>query len=255
VIDTRTVSGLAMSGVTKRFDGGVVALQSATFTVADGEFVSLVGPSGCGKSTLLRIIAGLLEQTVGDVQYKGERITGPRADVGFMFQRPTLLPWRTALQNVLIPSQVQGRRRAAAAVQAMELLELVGLKGFEHHYPTRLSGGMQQRVALARLLMTGADLMLLDEPFGALDEFTRERLNLELIRIHEEIRHTTLFVTHNISEAVFLADKVVVMTPRPGKVEQVIDVPFGRQRKPGLMRTPEFNDLVFQVRQVLGEQV
>lgn len=255
MIDTRTAGGLTIAGVTKRFDGGVIALQSATFTVADGEFVALVGPSGCGKSTLLRMIAGLLEQTVGDIQYKGERITGPRVDVGFMFQRPTLLPWRTALQNVLIPAQVQRRRRDDAAGQAMELLELVGLKGFEHHYPTRLSGGMQQRVALARLLMTGADLMLLDEPFGALDEFTRERLNLELVRIHEEIRHTTLFVTHNISEAVFLADKVVVMTPRPGKVEQVIDVPFGRQRKPGLMRTAEFNDLVFQVRHVLGEQV
>jgi len=172
-----------------------------------------------------------------------------------MFQRPTLMPWLTALQNVLVPAQVQGRKRHDGTGQAMELLKMVGLQGFEHHFPTRLSGRMQQRVSLARLLMTGGDLLLLDEPFGALDEFTRERLNLELIRIHEEFRNTTIFVTHNISEAVFLADKVVVMSARPGKVERVIDVQFGRQRSPELMRTPEFNDLVFEVRHVLGENL
>jgi NitT/TauT family transport system ATP-binding protein len=247
--------GVVVDGVSKRFEGGVVALQNASFTAAQGEFVALVGPSGCGKSTLLRMVAGLLPRSEGSILFKNEQITEPRADIGFMFQKPTLLPWKTALQNVLIPAQVKKQEKQDATRRAMEFLSLVGLNGFEHQFPSRLSGGMQQRVALARLLMTGADLMLLDEPFGALDEFTRERLNLELIRIHSELARTTLFVTHNISEAIFLADKVVVMSARPGRVEKVVNVPFPRDRAMEITRTPEFNDMVFGIRSLLGEQV
>jgi NitT/TauT family transport system ATP-binding protein len=236
--------------VGKRFDK-VVALEDATFTVPEGGFASVLGPSGCGKSTLLRLVSGLTSHT-GDLRVRGERITTSREDVGMMFQRPTLLPWKTAIENVLLPCQLKGRIRDEDRDKGMDLLALVGLQGFEFSYPRHLSGGMQQRVSLARLLMTGADVLLLDEPFGALDEFTRERLNLELLRIHEEVGATTMFVTHNISEAVFLADEVLVMTPRPGRLASVVEVPFEHPREIELMRSPEFTELVFNVREILG---
>ena len=238
------------NGVGKRF-GPVVALEDATFTVPDGHFVTLLGPSGCGKSTLLRLVGGLLPYD-GELAVRGQAVSGPRVDVGMMFQKPTLLPWRSAVDNVLLPTVLRGRVDAGDREQAMRHLDLVGLEGFEFAYPRQLSGGMQQRVALARLLMTGAEVLLLDEPFGALDEFTRERLNLELVRIHREIRATTLFVTHNIPEAVFLADEILVMTPRPGRLAGVVHVPFERPRTIELQRTTEFTDLVFEVREMLG---
>jgi len=169
-----------------------------------------------------------------------------------MFQRPTLLPWKTAIDNVLLPVQLRGRISRSDRDKGMDLLQLVGLNGFEFSYPRHLSGGMQQRVALARLLMTGASILLLDEPFGALDEFTRERLNIELLRIHADVGATTLFVTHNISEALFLSDDVLVMTPRPGRLAQVINVPFDHPREISLMKTEQFNDMVFEVREILG---
>ena len=169
-----------------------------------------------------------------------------------MFQRPTLLPWKTAIENVLLPSQLRGRVSKSDQEKGMDLLQLVGLEGFQFSYPRHLSGGMQQRVALARLLMTGANILLLDEPFGALDEFTRERLNIELLKIHADIGATTMFVTHNIAEAIFLADEVLVMTPRPGRLARVVEVPFEHPRQIGLMRSPDFNDLVFEVREILG---
>jgi NitT/TauT family transport system ATP-binding protein len=238
--------------VTKVFAETVVALEGATFSVEKGSFVSLVGPSGCGKSTLLRLVAGLIPLSSGRLTVHGDEVTAPRKDIGMMFQKATLLDWRTAVENVLLPSEINGRVTADDRKRAIDLLHLVGLKGFEFSFPRQLSGGMQQRVALARLLQTGADILLLDEPFGALDEFTRERLNLELLRIVAEVRATTLFVTHNIAEAIFLADRVMVMTPRPGRLAAVVDVPFARPREIDLQQTPEFNSLVAQVRGILG---
>lgn len=239
--------------VVKTFGHGrVVALQGANFDVKRGEFISLVGPSGCGKSTLLRIVAGLLERSSGELRVHGENVAGPRTDVAMMFQKPTLLAWRTAVENVLLPSEINGRVGDAERRKAIELLELTGLKDFAFSFPSQLSGGMQQRVALARLLQTGADVLLLDEPFGALDEFTRERLNVELARITREVGATTLFVTHNIGEAIFLADRVFVMTPRPGEIARIVDVPLERPRDPSIQVTPEFNELVAEVRNTLG---
>jgi len=239
------------NNLTKAFET-VIALENASFTVDKGEFVSLVGPSGCGKSTLLRLIAGLIPKTSGSLQVHGVEVDEPRADTAMMFQRAILLEWRTSVENVLLPSELVGKVTNEDKRRAMDLLNLVGLKDFEFTFPRQLSGGMQQRVALARLLQTGADLLLLDEPFGALDEFTRERMNLELLRIVAQFEATTVFVTHNITEAIFLADKVCVMTPRPGRLAKMIDVPFKRPREISLEVTPEFNELVAEVRDVLG---
>lgn len=238
--------------VTKVFSETVVALEGATFAVPRESFVSLVGPSGCGKSTLLRLIAGLIAMTSGRIRVHGQEVARPRRDVAMMFQKATLLDWRTAVENVLLPTEIGGGVGPGDRRRAMDLLHLVGLKGFEFSFPRQLSGGMQQRVALARLLQTGADILLLDEPFGALDEFTRERLNLELLRIVAEVRATTLFVTHNISEAIFLADHVMVMTSRPGRLAAIVDVRFARPRNIELQQTPEFNDMVSEVRRILG---
>jgi NitT/TauT family transport system ATP-binding protein len=240
------------NNLTKAFSETVVALENASFTVKKGSFVSLVGPSGCGKSTLLRLVAGLIPKTSGSLTVHGKEVTEPRGDTGMMFQRPILLEWRTSVENVLLPSELHGKVTNEDKRKAMGFLDLVGLKDFEFTFPRQLSGGMQQRVALARLLQTGADILLLDEPFGALDEFTRERLNLELLRIVDQFKSTTLFVTHNIAEAIFLADQVHVMTPRPGRLARVIDVPFKRPREISLQVTPEFNEIVAEVREVLG---
>lgn len=237
--------------LTKVFGDTVVALENATFSINQGSFISLVGPSGCGKSTLLRLVAGLIEKTSGSLQVHGQEVVEPRTDIGMMFQRPVLLEWRTAVENVLLPTELAGKVTRADKQRAMDALHLVGLKDFEFTFPRQLSGGMQQRVALARLLQTGADILLLDEPFGALDEFTRERLNIELMRIVDTVSTTTLFVTHNIAEAIFLADHVMVMTPRPGRLAKVVDVPFPRPREIDLQLTPEFNELVHEVRAVL----
>jgi NitT/TauT family transport system ATP-binding protein len=246
---------VAVRDVVKRFEGGVLAVDGVSLDAHPGEFVSIVGPSGCGKSTLLRLIAGLIPTTSGTIVVNGVEVTGPRQDVGLMFQRPTLLPWRTALQNTMLPRQLKRRRAGEEAErEAYRLLELVGLSGFEHHYPRHLSGGMQQRVALARLLMIGVDVLLLDEPFAAVDQLTRERLNVELLRIHERARATSLLVTHNIAEAVLLADRVTVMTPRPGRIADVIDVPFERPRYPELAKEPEFQELVFRAYQGLEQR-
>jgi NitT/TauT family transport system ATP-binding protein len=240
------------AGLGKTFSATVVALEDASFRVEKGAFTSIVGPSGCGKSTLLRLVAGLIPLSSGRLTVHGQEVAAPRKDVGMMFQKATLLDWRTAVENVLLPSELGGRVTQKDKRRAIDLLDLVGLKGFEFSFPRQLSGGMQQRVALARLLQTGADILLLDEPFGALDEFTRERLNLELLRIVAEVRATTLFVTHNIAEAIFLADHVMVMTPRPGRLAAVVDVAFARPREIELQQTPEFNALVSEVRGILG---
>ena len=237
---------ITVSDAVKQFEGGVLAVDHVSFETNPGEFLSIVGPSGCGKSTLLRLIAGLIPLTDGSIVLNGREVTEPRQDVALMFQRPTLLPWRTALQNALLPPKLGGKQDGAAERQAYELLDLVGLTGFEHTYPRHLSGGMQQRVALARLLMVGVDILLLDEPFAAVDQLTRERLNIELLRVHERTNATALLVTHNITEAILLADRVIVMTPRPGRIADLIEVPFERPRAPEMVAQPEFQELVLR---------
>jgi NitT/TauT family transport system ATP-binding protein len=241
--------------LTKAFTETVIAVQNANFKVPRGSFVSLVGPSGCGKSTLLRLVSGLIDKTAGSVLVHGNEVNGPNTEIGMMFQKAVLLEWRTAVENVLLPTELKGTITNADKRRAMDYLHLVGLKDFEFAFPRQLSGGMQQRVALARLLQTEADVLLLDEPFGALDEFTRERLNVELLRIVDGPEKTTLFVTHNISEAIFLADYVMVMTPRPGRLAKVIKVPFPRPRDIEIEVTPEFQLLVADVRDTLGEYI
>jgi NitT/TauT family transport system ATP-binding protein len=230
----------------------LVALEDVSFSVEAGEFVTLVGPSGCGKSTLLKIVGGLVDRTGGDVVVKGEPVLGPRRDIGIMFQTPVLFDWRTTLENVLLPTEILGLDRETALARARTILKTVDLEGFEDSYPSQLSGGMQQRVSLSRVLVYEPDVLLMDEPFGALDEFTRERLNLEIQRIWMQARKTILFVTHNIAEAVFLSDQVLVMTPRPGRLARVVRVPFPRPREIRLLKSPEFASLVFEIRDILG---
>jgi len=194
-------------------------LQPISLSIADGEFVCLLGPSGCGKSTLLRIIGGLVQSDSGQVQFCGQTLTEPHPDIGIVFQSSNLMPWRTALQNVLLPLEVQGQKIGAAEHQkAADLLELMGLDGFADAYPKQLSGGMRQRLILARALIYQPQLLLMDEPFGALDALTRERLNLELMEIQHSQHKTIFMVTHSIPEAVFLADRVLILSERPGQI-------------------------------------
>ncbi len=213
--------------------GTVEALRDVSLEVADGEFVAVVGRSGCGKSTLLRLIAGLLPPTAGGIEVGGERVVKPRRDVSMMFQRPALLPWRSVLDNVLLPVQIFGWRKAEYRDRAHQLLTVTGLTGFEKRLPHELSGGMQQRVALCRALIGRPQVMLMDEPFSALDPLIREELSGELQRIHMEQEATTVFVTHSIDEAVLLADRVVVLSPRPGRVREIVDVRIPRPRTLG----------------------
>jgi NitT/TauT family transport system ATP-binding protein len=227
---------IRLTGVSRTFTGRtgtVEALRDVSLEVTDGEFVAVVGRSGCGKSTLLRMIAGLLPATTGRIEVAGEPVTKPRRDISMMFQRPALLPWRSVLDNVLLPVQIFGWRRADHQQRAHDLLALTGLTGFEKRLPHELSGGMQQRVALCRALIAQPRVMLMDEPFSALDPLTREELAVELQRIHMEQEATTVFVTHSIDEAVLLADRVVVLSPRPGRVREILDVRIPRPRTLG----------------------
>ena len=231
---------IAVKELSKRYssrDGSVHALQEINFKVNEGEFIAVVGPSGCGKSTLLKILAGILPPSNGEVRLRGTPITGPRRDIGVVFQSPVLFPWRSVLDNVLLPVEV-----------AMDLLSLVGLDGFERRYPWELSGGMQQRVAITRALIHDPAMLLMDEPFGALDAMTREQMNLELQRIWLERRKTVIFITHSIPEAVFLADRVLVMTPRPGCIMDDVQVKIPRPRALEAMNFPEFAPYVHSIR-------
>jgi NitT/TauT family transport system ATP-binding protein len=242
---------VVLHGVSKEFDNGVLALTEVDLQLRKGEVVSIVGPSGCGKSTMLRLIAGLLPPTAGDVTVHGTKVAGPRRDVGFMFQKPTLLPWKTSLENVVLAPRFAGVNRAKISREGQDLLRMVGLAGFEHAYPAQLSGGMQQRVALARLLIMGVDVLLLDEPFAAVDELTRERLNLELLQIHARIEASIVLVTHNIAEAVFLADRVMVMSPRPGRHAATFEVDLPRPRTLEHYASPAFAETSLKVRTLL----
>jgi NitT/TauT family transport system ATP-binding protein len=225
-------AAVALEGVGKRFGEGPAAVQAVTgidLTVAAGEFVSLIGPSGCGKSTLLRIVANLIEPSEGSVTVNGKPASRARLDqdYGIAFQSAGLLEWRTVQGNVELPLGLHGVGKAQRRAQALELLDLMGLADFASHRPSQLSGGMQQRVAIARALARRPALLLMDEPFGALDEMTRERMQAELIRICAETNAAVVFVTHSIPEAVFLSQRVVVMSPRPGRITEIIDVPLG----------------------------
>jgi NitT/TauT family transport system ATP-binding protein len=228
--------------------GAIAALRDIDFTVGEGEFLSIVGPSGCGKSTLLKILAGLMPATDGEALLNGTPIEGPRRDIGMVFQSPVLFPWRTVLGNSLLPVDVQGLGRDQTIERAKALIALVGLSGFEHRYPWELSGGMQQRVALVRALVHDPALLLMDEPFGALDALTREAMNVELQRIWLERRKTVVFVTHSTSEAVFLADRVMVMTARPGRIGDMLKIDLPRPRTLDIMNTEMFGSYVRRIR-------
>ena len=225
-----------------------LALDGMSLAVAEGEFLVVVGPSGCGKSTLLRLLAGLLRPISGEVRFRGQPLTAPRREIGFVFQRANLMPWRTALQNITLPLEISHLPKAEIAEHARELVTLVGLDGFAGAYPLQLSGGMQQRVALARALIHEPSILLLDEPFGSLDALTRERMNAELLRIWSVHERTVVMVTHSISEAVFLADRVLVMSPRPGRVRAEFPVALPRPRPIALTSEPAFLNLARAVR-------
>jgi NitT/TauT family transport system ATP-binding protein len=219
-----------------------------SLAVRENEFVSIVGPSGCGKSTLLRLVSGLIPPSGGRITVRGHAVAGPISDVGMVFQSPVLLPWRTTLANILFVAEVGGKNPAAFRHRAIELIELAGLTGFEEAYPHQLSGGMQQRVAICRALLLDPPLILMDEPFGALDVMTRERMAFELLKIWSASRNTVVFVTHSITEAVLLSDTVVVMSPRPGRVHDIVNVDLPRPRKGSILDDVHFVDLCARVR-------
>ena len=237
----------------KRFETAE-AIADLSFEVGENEFVAVVGPSGCGKSTALRIMAGLVPPTQGAVMLRGRQVSGPIRDVGMVFQSPILLPWRSALSNVLFTAEMRGRRQAEYRARALELIRLANLEGFEERYPHELSGGMQQRVAICRALLLNPSLLLMDEPFGALDIMTREKMGFELLKIWSATKTTVVFVTHSITEAVLLSDTIVVMTARPGRAKAVIPVDLPRPRDVGILRDPRFVDLAAHVRDNIEAQ-
>jgi NitT/TauT family transport system ATP-binding protein len=246
---------IAIEGVGKRFetrDGSVVvALADISLDIARNTFTCLVGPSGCGKSTLLRLVAGLTKPESGTISIAGERVAEPRADTGIVFQAPTLLPWASVLDNVLFPARMMKRCTAEVVARAHHLLDLTGLADFKGRQPRELSGGMQQRVGICRALAHDPDILLMDEPFGALDALTREELTLEVLRIWRDQPKTILFVTHSIAEAVLLSDRVVVMSPRPGRVAEVIDVGLPRPRAFDMESHDEFQRCAQRIRALI----
>jgi NitT/TauT family transport system ATP-binding protein len=245
---------VSAKGISKTFGkGGVTALQDIDLDVSPGEFVSLIGPSGCGKSTLLRVIGDLVSPSSGEILVNGKSAHRARLDrdYGIVFQAAVLYDWRTVAKNIALPLELLGWGRARRAGRIEEMVELVELQGFEKHYPWQLSGGMQQRVSIARALSFSPALLLMDEPFGALDEMTRERLNAELLRIWAETGSTVIFVTHSIAEAVYLSTRVVVMSPRPGRITSVVPIDLPQPRTFQTREEPRFFELVTHVREAL----
>ena len=246
-----------IDGVGKTFTGQdgeqIIALEGTDLKIGRGEFVSIVGPSGCGKSTLLSLVAGLLETTIGEVRISGSRVDGPYTDLGFAFQSDLLLDWRTVLRNVLLQCDMRGVDNKAHEPRARQLLRSVGLEGFEDKRPFELSGGMRQRVALCRALLLDPPMLMMDEPFGALDALAREQMQVDLLAMWQETKKTVLFVTHSISEAVFLSDRIIVMTPRPGKVREIIDIDISRPRDLNVRDTGEFGAIVHRIRLLFQE--
>jgi NitT/TauT family transport system ATP-binding protein len=246
-------SAVALKGVSHIFksrDNSLVsALVDVDLSIERREFVSIIGPSGCGKSTILRLIAGLLKPTSGEIDVFGHRMTEPRDDIGFVFQRPTLLPWLRILDNVTFPIRhTTGRVDAETAERARQLLKMMRLSEFENKFPSELSGGMQQRVAIARALLQDPDILLMDEPFSALDALTRDELSLELLNILSDRPKTVVFVTHSIPEALLLSDRIAVMSPRPGQIREIMDVPLPRPRSLDTMLIPSFNEIANDIR-------
>jgi NitT/TauT family transport system ATP-binding protein len=247
-------SVVSIRGLSKVFGkGGVTALRGIDLDVARGEFISLIGPSGCGKSTLLRVVGDIVEPTDGDVTVNGKSARKARLDrdYGIVFQAPVLYDWRTVAKNIALPLEMLGWDRAKRGERVREMIELVELTGFEKYHPWQLSGGMQQRVSIARALSFSPALLLMDEPFGALDEMTRERLNMELLQIWAGTGSTVIFVTHSISEAVFLSTRAVVMSPRPGRISGVVHVDLSQPRTAATREEPRFFELVTEVRELL----
>ncbi len=248
---------ISVENVRKIYQTGkdsVEAVSGASFVANDGEFVAILGPSGCGKSTLLMMCGGLESITSGKITIGGTPVTGPRASVGVMFQDSTLLPWKTVRENILFPARIQHRTLQDVGPRADELIELVGLGGFADKKPHQLSGGMRQRVAICRALVTDPDILLMDEPFSALDAMTRDEMNDALLDIWDKYRKTGLFVTHSIREAVYLADRVLVMTRRPATVVADVRIPFGRDRDQSISSTPEFTELCAYLRNMIDQE-
>jgi NitT/TauT family transport system ATP-binding protein len=245
------ITARGLSAVFRNGNGGLLALERLSFTIWPQEFVCVLGPSGSGKSTLLRILADLLPASEGEVYYKGELLAGPRPGIGFVFQKANLMPWRSVLENILLPLELEGAAQPLALDRAQEMVELVGLQGFERSLPRDLSGGMAQRVAIARALIHDPDLLLLDEPFGALDALTRERMGGELLQIWQKRRKTVLMVTHSISEALFLSDRALAEHQHPGRLRLDLPVSLARPRSEEMRYTPEFGELARQVRAMI----
>jgi NitT/TauT family transport system ATP-binding protein len=229
----------------------VEALRDVDLTVADGEFVSIVGPSGCGKSTLMEIVAGLIPKSEGSVRIADHEVTGPRPEIGVVFQEYSLFPWRTVRRNTEFGLELMGVDEAERGERVQEMLDLVGLSGFEESYPEELSGGMEQRVALARTLAADPDILLMDEPFGALDEQTRMYMGEELLRIWSETKKTVIFITHSLQESVLLSDRVVVLSDRPGRIRDIVEIDLNRPRDTDLIGTEQFNQSQSQLWQLI----
>jgi NitT/TauT family transport system ATP-binding protein len=253
-----TAQGIQVRGLAKRYRSTrgepVQALSSVDLELQPGEFVSVVGPSGCGKTTLLKILAGLLPASDGEAMLNGTPIVGPRRDIGIVFQNPVLLPWKTVLQNAMLPVTILGLDAREYRERALELVRLVGLEGFEDRYPFELSGGMQQRAAIVRALVHDPAVLLMDEPFGALDAMTREQMNVELLRIWSRRQKTVFFITHSIPEAVFLSDRVVVMSTRPGRILRIVPSDLPRPRSLEVFGDPHFARLTAEIRELFQAQ-
>ncbi|WP_116134660.1 ABC transporter ATP-binding protein [Tropicimonas sp. IMCC34043] len=253
---TAVADFLTLNGVSKIYRSGrseVHAVESADFTIPSGQFLSILGPSGCGKSTLLSMIGGLETPTTGQIRIAGSPVTAPREDMGYVFQDATLLPWFTVLNNVLFPVRLRQGRTSAYRERARELLEMVGLWDFRDKRPDELSGGMRQRVAICRALITDPDILLMDEPFSALDAISRDEMNVALASIWDRFHKTAVFVTHSIREAVFLSDRILVMSRRPSAICHDVTVPFGRPRAAQIERDPVFVQLCSDLRDQIEE--
>jgi len=252
-IESPVDAHITISRVCKTFrgrNGDVQALQDIDLTIGRGEFVSILGPSGCGKSTLLMLVSGLIPASQGKIQVGDKIIREPNSDVGIVFQQDVLLEWRSALQNVMIQAEIRKSNLDAARERARQLLKMVSLQDFENAYPKELSGGMRQRVSICRALLHKPPLLLMDEPFGALDAMTRDQLQLDLLRLCADNEMTVFFITHSIPEAVFLSDRIVVISPRPGRVERIIDIDLPRPRRLSMREEPSFTNYTRELTQI-----